>query len=112
MRATSNVRGTVIVLAALGAVALSPTILWAMPQPGTCTGYYPISPQYWLACDTSKYFKRIALGCSVAKWGAEVKASYGVAWSHWSGASSKQIQYKADGAKWFAKVRAKPCFWP
>ena len=69
-------------------------------------------PKIWLACDTSKFSKRIALGCSVAKWEAEVNASYGVSWSHWSGASGKQIQYKADGAKWFAKVRAKTCYWP
>jgi len=101
-----------IALAALGAAALSPTIFWAMPQPGTCAGYYPVSPKIWLACDTSKFSKRIALGCSVAKWEAEVNASYGVSWSHWSGASGKQIQYKADGAKWFAKVRAKTCYWP
>ena len=31
----SNVRSAVIALVA-GAVGLSPTILWAMPQPGTC----------------------------------------------------------------------------
>ena len=62
----SNVRSAVIALVA-GAVGLSPTILWAMPQPGTCAGYYPISPKIWLACDTSNYSKRTALGCSVAK---------------------------------------------
>ena len=95
-----------------GAVGLSPTILWAMPRPGTRAGCYPILPKYWLSCGTSSYLKRVALGCSVAKWKAEVEANYGVAWSHWSGASNKQIQYKADGAKWFAKVRAKMCFWP
>src|SRR6476661_5592315 len=67
IRATANVRNAMIALAALGAAALSPTILWAMPQPGTCAGYYPVSPKIWLACDTSKFSKRIALGCSVAK---------------------------------------------
>src|SRR6476620_6185547 len=54
----SNGRSAVIALVA-GAVGLSPTILWAMPQPGTCAGYYPISPKIWLACDTSNYSKRI-----------------------------------------------------